>query len=380
MLITVLKKERVKRELLREETDAHPIFMTATPQFMKKSLETGPRGATATQSWQYCVDIDLDVVQVGHPSFYPVKILELPEGGRYTDDFGRSHVIAGFYDNFCPPFLLQPDRKVSVGIIKRNWEAYQFPDPRDGKWYTGIDEIVGRNQELDDPLSTWGVINGPLEPTWQLMSDGWPEFFILARKDMDLAKEIIEGVTDYCIEAGQGMIAHGADAIRIGDDYALNEGLMVKPDLWHELVYPAHERLVAGLKKAGGHDFPVILHSDGDITTILGWLGEGGIDALNPIQPGALDFKAVVEAIGHELSMTGAFDLRYFIEPFCQETREKIEGEIERLFTIVDEYNEGPHRTGFCIGPSHQVQPTSDVKTFEYWVRAVHEANARREG
>lgn len=352
--------------------------MTATPQFLKKCIKTSSRGATPSQSWKYCVDLDLDVVQVGHPSFYPAKVLDLKEGEKYKDDFGRSHVIAGYYDNFCAPFPLQPDRKVSVEVIARNWENLVFPDAEDGKWYQGIDEIRGKNDELTDPLCIWGVINGPLEPTWQLMSDGWPEFFILARKDFNLAKEIIERVTDYCIEAGKGMISRGADAIRIGDDYALNEGLMVRPPLWYDLIYPAHVRLVAGLKKAGGKDFPVILHSDGDITAILDWLGEGGIDALNPIQPGALDFKEVVEKIGHKLSMTGAFDLRYFIEPISQATRDRIKLEIERIFTIIDNYNKGPNHTGFCIGPSHQVQPTSDPKTFEFWVKEVHEANARR--
>lgn len=377
-MITLLKKERVKRELLREETDAHPIFMTATPQFMKKCIETGSKGVTPSQSWQYCVDLDLDVVQVGHPSFYPAKVLELPEGSKYTDDFGRTHVIAGYYDNFCAPFPLQEDRKVSVETIASKWETFKFPDASESRWFAGIDEIREKNQELDDPLNIWGVINGPLEPTWQLMSDGWPEFFILARKDFDLAKQIIERVCDYCIKAGQGMIAHGADAIRIGDDYALNEGLMVKPELWHELIYPAHERLVAGLKAAGGSDFPVILHSDGNITAILDWLGEGGIDALNPIQPGALDFKEVVQKIGHRLSMTGAFDLRYFIEPYSRDAAGRITTEVERLFAIIDEYNEASNQTGFCIGPSHQVQPTSDPRTFEYWVKAVHEVNERR--
>ena len=72
------------------------------------------------------------------------------------------------------------------------------------------------------------------------------------------------------------MIRRGVHAIRIGDDYALNEGLMCAPEIWHRLIYPPHKKLVAGLKETGGQDFPVILHSDGNIMSILEWLGEGG--------------------------------------------------------------------------------------------------------
>lgn len=322
----------------------------------------------------------MDVVQVGHPSFYPVKVLEHPAGYTYVDAFKRTHVIAGYYDEFCAPFpLRRGGGRVDPAEIARAWETYTLPDPRDPAWFAGLEAVVAANDALDDPLSVWGVINGPFEPSWQLVSDGWVDLFTLARKDPDLAGSILERVTAYCIEAGAAMIDRGVDAIRTGDDYALNEGLMCKPGTWHDLIFPWHAALVRGLKAAGGQDFPVILHSDGDITLILPWLVEGGIDALNPIQPGALDMARVVAACGDRLAMTGAFDLRYFLDPCVPATRDAMAAEVARLFDIIDAFNDkGPGRTGFCIGPSHQVQPTSHVDTFEAWVATVHAANDRR--
>ncbi len=41
-----------------------------------------------------------------------------------------------------------------------------------------------------------------------------------------VAREILDRETNYCIAAGTAMIDHGADAIRMGDDYGLNECLM----------------------------------------------------------------------------------------------------------------------------------------------------------
>ncbi|MBD3351671.1 MAG: hypothetical protein GF364_09320 [Candidatus Lokiarchaeota archaeon] len=371
------KKELVKNALLRKKVPKFPIFMTATPQFMKRCTDYIKEGSLAIKSWQYCFDKDLDVVQVGHPSFYPVN-LDLPRNSKYTDDWGRTHLILDYYDDFTAPFPLQKTRRVDATEIKNNWETYEFPDPKDQKWFDDVEKIIKHNKQLDDPLSIWGVINGPFEPTWQLMSDGWPAYFMLARKEPELAKEIINRIAEYSITAGVGLIERGVDVIRIGDDYAHNDGLLCRPKTWLEFLYPAHKRLIEGLKKAAGGEFPVILHSDGDITEIFPWLKKSGIDALNPIQPDALEVDEVTNAVGSHLALTGAFDLRYFLDPITDETCRKIDGEINRLFSIFQRYNEahtGSDRTGFCIGPTHQVQPTSHVETFEYWIQQLHRYN-----
>jgi uroporphyrinogen-III decarboxylase len=379
MVRTMLKKERVHASLMRKPSDKIPVFMSATPQFLQAALGMKPRKPTVKDAWQYCVKLDLDVVQVGHPSFYPVKVLDLAAGEKYTDALGRTHVIAGYYDEFCAPFPLRKNAKgLDLHEIRERWQGYTFPDPASQEFVSGIDTVVAENERLDDPLSVWAVINGPFEPTWQLLSDAWTDFFILARRDNNLAKTIIERVTDYCIAAGTAMIERGANAIRIGDDYGLNEGLMCAPKTWHDLIYPSHVQLVKGLKKAGGQDFPVILHSDGDITSIIDWLAEGGLDALNPIQPGALDFGTVVKNAGVRLSITGAFDLRYFLSPCTKQNRDAMERETRRLFRIIDTFNTPAVQTGFCIGPTHQVQPASEPTTFEAWVQMVHAINQER--
>ncbi len=247
--------------------------------------------------------LDLDIFQIGHPSFYPTRF-ELPIGSHYIDDWGRNHIISKYYDDFCPPFPLQDSRGADLEIITKRWRKYQFPNPQDPKWFLDLNKIIEWNNQLNNPLCIWGVINGPFEPSWQLLSDGWPDFFLLARKNKTLALEIIDKVSDYCIAAGQEMIRRGVHAIRIGDDYGHNEWTLCRPKDWLELIYPYHKKLVHGLKDVGGKDFPVILHSDGNITQIFEYLTKKCIDALNPIQPDALDFKTVIYQIGQKLSLT----------------------------------------------------------------------------
>ncbi|MHA1371640.1 MAG: uroporphyrinogen decarboxylase family protein [Promethearchaeota archaeon] len=369
------KKDRVFHSLHREAVDQHPVFISSTPQFLRRILGIRSSVIPVEKIFKLHVKLDLDVIQVGHPSFYPVRVLELPKGSHYIDDWGRNHVITEYYDEFCPPFPLSPKETIDVELIRENFESYEFPDPSEQKWFLDLDEIVRENERLKDPPSVWGVINGPLEPAWQLISDGWVQFFILARKDFKLAGEIMGRVVDYCIEAGCGMIDHGVDVIRIGDDYALNDRLMCSPRLWEKLVYPAHRRLVAGLKRHGGQSFPIILHSDGNITEILSFLTKSGIDALNPIQPDALVFEDVIQSVGNELALTGAFDLRFFLEGCTPEVLDRIYKETKRLFDIVNEFNSQGNQAGFCIGPTHQIQPASDVNTFIAWIEIVKKLN-----
>ena len=369
------KIETVQAALLRKDAGKYPIFFFFSPQFLEKIIGKEWRKINYADVLELHSELDLDVIQVGHPSFYPVKVMELDKGEKYKDDFNRTHVITEYYDEFCEPFPLKESTKLDVEEVERNWEKYEFPDPRDEKWFSILDEIVSNNDKGNDPMSVWGVINGPFEPTWQLLSDGWLDFFILARKKKKLALSIINKVSEYCIQAGAAMIEHGVNAIRIGDDYALNRGLMVAPKTWRELIQPYHEKLVFGLKKSGGKDFPVILHSDGNITSLFPELMKSGIDALNPIQPDALEFNNVVNAVGHELALTGAFDLRLFMNDQGPYIDKKLFDETKKLYDIMDNFNNLSSRTGFCIGPTHQIQPSSEIRIFKKWVEIAHDLN-----
>jgi uroporphyrinogen decarboxylase len=372
------KKERVRESLLRRETEYFPTFVSLGPQYLSAVANKPMPVLRPVDNWQYCVALDLDVVQVGHGVFYPIRLGELPVGATYQDELGRTHQITEHYDDFIAPYPLRHGSGVSPKEIRAAWEAFEFPDPAADHYFTGIDEVVERNNALDDPLAVWGVINGPFEPSWQLLSDGWPEYYILARKDPDLARAIIGGVTDFCIRAGQALIRHGADVIRIGDDYALNEGLMCARGTWEAFVFPAHARLVTGLKAAGGDDFPVILHSDGDITGIFDLLCQGGIDALNPIQPDALELEEVLPVVSHRLAATGAFDLRLLLPQFSSGVG-AVEAEVDRLFEIVRAHNRGStHPTGFCFGPSHQIQPGSSPALVKAAFERAQQLNGKR--
>lgn len=96
----------------------------------------------------------------------------------------------------------------------------------------------------------------------------------------------------------------GVDAIRIGDDIATQEALMVSPPMYRERLRPHHAAAVeAAHEVAPG--LPVAYHSDGDITALLPDLIETGVTAINPVQPECMDLREVSREFGRDLALWG---------------------------------------------------------------------------
>ncbi len=96
----------------------------------------------------------------------------------------------------------------------------------------------------------------------------------------------------------------GVDAIRIGDDIATQQGLMISLPMYRERLRPWHEAVVhAALEVAP--DLAVAYHSDGALTALLPDLIEIGVTAINPVQPECMDLATIRRDFGDQLALWG---------------------------------------------------------------------------
>jgi hypothetical protein len=94
----------------------------------------------------------------------------------------------------------------------------------------------------------------------------------------------------------------GADAVVIADDLGGSEGLLVTPEFAHDEVIP---RLARVATAAGGR-VPMLLHSDGDVRTILPALRSAGYAGLHSGGLSREDFESLFwEARRHHLAVLG---------------------------------------------------------------------------
>ena len=97
-------------------------------------------------------------------------------------------------------------------------------------------------------------------------------------------------------------VAAGVDGGYFGDDYGAQRAMLFSPRLWRRRIKPRLVKLFAVFVDAG---LPVILHSDGDIRTVLPDLVEIGLTTLNPVQPEVLDHAWLQRNYGSKLSFYG---------------------------------------------------------------------------
>ena len=72
------------------------------------------------------------------------------------------------------------------------------------------------------------------------------------------------------------------DVVLLNDDLGTQQGPMLSPSLYRQLVKPHQKRLFAHVKRA--FDAPILFHSCGSVREFIPDLVEVGVDALNPVQ------------------------------------------------------------------------------------------------
>ncbi|MCP4166713.1 MAG: hypothetical protein GY759_12590 [Chloroflexi bacterium] len=201
-----------------------------------------------------------------------------------------------------------------------DWQNYTPPDVA----------APGRLQELQTALqlaagglAVIGAVNGPLTSAWWLT--GLDTFSLMLYDDPDLAHEILRLVTDWSISAGKMMATAGADALFIADDHGSTHGTLISPAFFKQFIYPYFDELVSVFRGLG---LPVIMHNDGQITTLLDDLVAMGIDGYHPVErAAAMNLADVKTRYAGRLCLFGNVDNKTTLVSGCKDevVRETLE-------------------------------------------------------
>jgi len=123
----------------------------------------------------------------------------------------------------------------------------------------------------------------------------------------------------------------GVDAIRIGDDIATQEALMVSPRMYRERIRPHHAAVIAAAREVTPN-LPVAYHSDGRLTALLPDLIEIGVTAINPVQPECMDLLEIKREFGAHLTLWGCTPVQSL---YAHGTRDDVRAHTRFLFEEV---------------------------------------------
>ena len=237
-----------------------------------------------------------------------------------------------------------------------DFDAYAWPAPGDAN-LGALDEVAGY---LPEGMLAVARSSGIYENViWRM---GHTAFAYAMVDSPELLRRMFArcGELAFNIYRAAAPLPH-IGALWIADDLAYAEGLLFSPLLMRELLFPWYEELGALARR---YDKPLILHSDGRLYEVLDDLIALGFNAIQPIEPKAMDARLLKEKYGGRLALLSTIDLGGALS---RGTPEEVEAEVR--VHIRDLAPGG----GFGVGASNTVPWYVPLRNFN----AMREACAR---
>lgn len=228
-------------------------------------------------------------------------------------------------------------------------ESYPWPDPAE---YLDVEKLPDRARHFrqNTGYALVGYTAGSLfEQAWYLR--GYVELLMDFMLNKEFAHALFSKILEvrkrhaeiYLQEVGDYL-----DVIQLGDDIATQNGPVMSPELYREMVKPYQAGLFSFVKERT--PAKLYYHSCGAVASLVEDLIEIGVDALNPIQVSAegMDTAELKRRFGRRIAFWGAIDSQHVL-PFG--TTGQVRAEVRKR--IKDLAPGG----GYVLAGVHNLQP-----------------------
>jgi hypothetical protein len=198
-------------------------------------------------------------------------------------------------------------------------ERFKLPPPVEQQALDEAARAVERKGEFAIGL----VISLSADPV--LLSMGFDGFSYALADEPELVAEMLDRYADWTVELLGEYQELGFDFVLCGDDVAHKTGPFMSPGVFREVFYPRLKRVADAIR------LPWIQHCDGDLKPILDdWL-RLGMNAIHPIEPGALDIFELKRTIGRRVTLCGNYDINILSLGTPHQTREEVRAKMAAL-------------------------------------------------
>jgi len=194
-----------------------------------------------------------------------------------------------------------------------------------GYRYFGPETVMETATTQNMPLGL--VLDGPVQRLadrkglMPLMTD-WMRDEAGIRKALEAEAEAVLGLLDSCRSSG------AAVAI-LTDDLAGDRGTYFHPDQIAEYLDGPYRLIVNASRRLGA---PVLLHSCGDFSRLLPWLGSCGFEGLAAVQTRVLDPAEAGKALGEDFYLLAGIEAEQLqADSFSESEARRFKAGLERL-------------------------------------------------
>jgi uroporphyrinogen decarboxylase len=217
-------------------------------------------------------------------------------------------------------------------------KGYTFPDPVAERYFSNIPVLV---KKYPDRFRIFEIGFSLFERAWTLrgMEALLMDFII----SPDFVHDLMNAICEYNIKQIRRALEFEIDAVKLGDDWGQQRGLIMGPVFWQEFIKPYLSRIFSLIKDAGKY---VFIHSCGDVDELFDPLIHMGMDNFNPFQPEVMDIYGLLASYRGRLTFHGGLSTQRIL-PFG--SPDEVRFECDRLLSAGAD-------GGYIFAPSHDVE------------------------
>ena len=243
-------------------------------------------------------------------------------------------------------FGVEWDRSVDpdIGAVCRHpldldaVDDFPWPDPSDPQRYASFPAAIeARDDGFVILFHGWSLF----ERAWTLV--GMETLLMAMAADKKRAHALFEKLLEYNLSLIEHSCSYDVDAVRLGDDWGDQRGLIMGFDLWQEFIGPRMRLMFGAVTKRGKYAF---LHSCGRVQELFPELIDYGLHVFNPFQPEVMDVAAMKRKYGDHLCFYGGISTQRTL-PYG--TVQKTKDEVRRLLDVAGAGG------GLIAAPAHDI-------------------------
>lgn len=174
---------------------------------------------------------------------------------------------------------------------------------------------------------------------------------LMHRMNRDLADFNLRALAEFCSVVTP-------EFMTFAEDLSYNHGPMLSKAAFEEFLAPYYRRVVPELRRRG---IRVFVDSDGDVTTVIPWFEEVGVEGILPLERMAGVDVGEIRRHHPRWLMIGAFD-----KTVMHLGEGAMRGEFERLLPVM-------RQGGFIPAVDHQTPPGVSLENYRTYVRLLGE-------
>jgi len=352
----VNSRERILRALDHDPVDVIPYWgdFTSLESQMKFLGEAFFESDPPTQALFQAKFMNSDIINlpvVGYPGCYDIFCEKLYEGTEYV--VSRSPFGATHFWRKKPYFAT-----ILHSPVKTKEDLETIPPFEIGRYESQIRAFKELGQKLNSSgFFLLAEIKGPFEAPWMFLR-GMTRYFGDLATDPSFIERMIEVAFRPIMDLIEAVLDEAKiDGVWVTDDLGESRNPFLSIEKYRRIYKPWHKQLVDRMHKKG---VKVLLHSHGNVMSLVGEFVDAGFDSLDPLDPtDNMRLSEVKSSWGDKITLTGGIT-----KQIGSLTAEAIDKHLEDVVKAA-----GP--TGFILDCGGGIPPEMTLQSFMHYSAAI---------